>query len=355
MAPPLQRLIYGATQRARSAWYSAHYAAAMRLAPKIDPPPSGALPGWSAIYQDLQELLARDWRNVQSGLYPAPPVAMSDLAAGAQQSLAFFRDLNAVNQRRSDGNGSEIFQLPLKGKYPRYYLQNFHYQSGGYLTAESAELYDHQVEVLFVGGADAMRRQALAALARHSRDAGVLPDLHLDVACGTGRFLRMLKDARPRLRVAGIDLSLPYLGEARRNLKAWSRSHVTQANAEQLPIADHSVSSVSCIFLFHELPKKVRQTVANEIARVLKPGGRLFFMDSIQLGDHSAYDVLLERFPLAFHEPYYIDFIGSDLPSLFKAAGLSIVTSERVFFAKLLVLEKPRHGASTAPEEDDLT
>ena len=50
--------------------------------------------------------------------------------------------------------------------YPTYYLQNFHFQTGGWLTEESAKLYDTQVEILFGGAADAMRRIALGSLAR---------------------------------------------------------------------------------------------------------------------------------------------------------------------------------------------
>ena len=81
------------------------------------------------------------------------------------------------------------------------------------------------------------------------------------------------------------------------------------------------------------------------MARLLKPGGRLFFLDSIQLGDHPAFDTLLTQFPVAFHEPYYDDFIRADLAALFEAAGLRVVESERAFFSKLLILEK-----SGAPE-----
>jgi hypothetical protein len=48
--------------------------------------------------------------------------------------------------------------------YPSYYLQNFHHQTDGYLSDMSANLYDLQVEILFNGSADAMRRRILAPL-----------------------------------------------------------------------------------------------------------------------------------------------------------------------------------------------
>ena len=54
----------------------------------------------------------------------------------------------------------------MSSRYPPYYLQKFHFQTDGYLSDGSAERYDHQVEVLFGGGAAAMRRHALVPLKR---------------------------------------------------------------------------------------------------------------------------------------------------------------------------------------------
>ena len=345
MASKFDKCLYSAVHCVRTLWYSAHYAATMSLTPKIQATSKGKLPGWHKIYADLGQLLHQDWQNVKDGLYPVPEFGGTDLVRSAGRSISFFRDLAAVNHRRANRKADEVFFAEIKEYYPRYYLQNFHYQSGGYLTRQSANLYDHQVEVLFVGGADAMRRQALASLVRYLRQFGRRKTNHLDVACGTGQFLRMLKQARPHQRTDGLDLSLPYLREAARILRPWSGASFLQGNAEQLPFGDESFQTASCIFLFHELPKKVRVIVARELFRVLKSGGRLFFLDSIQLGDRPDYDSLLKRFPNAFHEPYYDDFIRTDLKSLFGKAGFRAVEIKQVFFAKLMVFEK--HSVDT--------
>src|SRR3546814_4102614 len=115
---------------------------------------------------------------------------------GLRKSAAFFRDLAEVNRRRIGRINDEIFREPYRGRYPRYYLQNFHFQSGGYLSEESARLYDYQVEVLFTGGAGAMRRHALVPLAEHFHNQGIRETRLLDVACGTGRFLADRKSNR---------------------------------------------------------------------------------------------------------------------------------------------------------------
>ena len=131
--------------------------------------PEGPLPSWRTVYHDLNDLLERDWQNVREGLYPTPLPSDTGPIASARKSFAFFRDLSAVNRRREASDGQEVFNPDLRGRYPRYFLQNFHYQSGGYLTDESAALYDHQVEVLFVGGADAIDDNALGRSRRSCR------------------------------------------------------------------------------------------------------------------------------------------------------------------------------------------
>ena len=186
----------------------------------------------------------------------------------------------------------------------------------------------------------AMRRQALVPIARHMAGRDQRRTRLVDVACGTGRFLRAVKDAFPLMPVAGVDLSEAYLGEARRHLAGRGRSRLAVANAESLPFADASVDIVSTIYLFHELPPKVRRIVAAEFARVLRPGGLLVFMDSLQRGDVEDFDGLLEAFPVGFHEPYYDGYTREDLPRLFGEAGFTELSSDCVFLSKVVAFER---------------
>jgi trans-aconitate methyltransferase len=86
------------------------------------------------------------------------------------------------------------------------------------MTEESARRYDTQVEVLFNGTANATRRQALPQLHEvfAGRDQRKLR--LLDIGCGTGRFLDLVKQVWPRLPSLGIDLSEPYIRHAKRHL-----------------------------------------------------------------------------------------------------------------------------------------
>ena len=188
---------------------------------------------------------------------------------------------------------------PTAAEVPEYYAQDFHFQTGGYLTEDSARLYDVQVETLFMGSAGPMRRAALAPIAHFMAGHDQRQVTLLDVACGTGRFLRQARLAYPAMQLKGLDLSRPYLDEARRQLKGLRGAELIEAAGREHAAAPESVDIVTSIFLFHELPPEVRRAVAAEMARVLKPGGLLVFLDSLQMGDRPGWDGLIEAFPRA--------------------------------------------------------
>ena len=187
-----------------------------------------------------------------------------------------------------------------------------------------------------------MRRRALSLLARWLKDADQRRLALVDLACGSGAFLGNLERAFPRARLLGVDLSAPYLAEARRRAKT---ADLVQANAERLPFADESLDAATCVFLFHELPPRVRVRVAAEIARVLKLGGLLAFADSIQPVDEPRLARLLEAFPAYFHEPFYRSYSETDLDGLFASVGLERIADDRAFLTKAVLYRRtePTH------------
>ena len=162
----------------------------------------------------------------------------------------------------------------------------------------------------------------------------------LDVGCGTGRFLDFVKQAWPRLPTLGIDLSEAYLAEARRHLRRRCWIDLLVANGEAIPVANDSLDAVTSVFMLHELPPKVRRTVFREIARVLKPGGRLVAVDSLQTGDEPDYDGMLEVFPQSFHEPYYAGYLAEDFAAIAAGCGLTHVRNTKAFVSKVMVFDK---------------
>jgi ubiquinone/menaquinone biosynthesis C-methylase UbiE len=341
-----RRAAFAARQGARVAWFMGHglvmrrlrkAAGSRRMPPKTDYP----TPSDQRILADMRRLFERDLANVEAGLYPPPRDRDGPLMQQLARTQEFFADLPRVHARREQDRHDEVLTEATRGRRPSYYLQNFHFQSGGWLSEESAKLYDLQVEVAFKGSANAMRRQLLVPLAEFVRGHDQRGMRLVDIGCGTGRFLGSVAEAFPRMGLTGVDLSDSYICEARRHLARRPRVSLTVGKAEALPLAEDSIDCVSAVFLFHELPPEIRRAVAAEICRVLKPGGRFFLLDSLQIGDVPAYDGLLDLFPQSFHEPYYAGYVREDLRKLLAKAGLDRIQDEPVFMSKISVFEKP--------------
>ncbi len=344
MASAASRMGYALGQGTRVAWYFSHYLLAARIAGRTSPPSDTSRPRKytakrDAVIQSLRNLFEQDLRNIEAGHYAMPHDLVPNPLSLARGSRRFFRDLPSVRKRRAARVNTDVPAGKASG-FPRYYRQNFHYQSEGYLSDKSAKLYDFQVETLFTGAADAMRRQALVPISEYVRAHDQRRLSLLDVACGTGRFLSFVKDNFPRLSSTGLDLSPHYLRRSERLLRRWRDVTMLHANAEQIPMDDASQDIVTCIYLFHELPPKVRKVVAAEIARVLKPGGILVFVDSLQFGDRDGLDGLLDLFPDEFHEPYYASYAEQDLSRLFGEQGLTQCSEDFAFLSKVLVFSK---------------
>jgi len=333
------RLTYGAVQAARVAFYGAHYLAARLLARKTFanvPEPKHSLPPLSETLVAMRDLFVQDWKNVEAGIYPLPVDLAAELRR-ASVSARYLADIPRVVDRQRRRGHNDVRNGG--GDLPRYYRQNFHYQTGGYLSDESARLYDFQVDALFAGTADAMRRRAFVPLA--SALAAKRAPVLLDVGAGTGRFLKFVKSARPEWKAIALDLSEPYLARAKRALRAHEGVEFVSAPAEAMPLPDASVDAAVSIFLFHELPPKVRAAVAKEVARVLKPGGVFVLADSVQYGDAPQFDGLIEVFPSLLHEPYYASYAKADLEALFAAAGLKLVDTDIAYLTKIATFMKP--------------
>src|SRR5262249_14185740 len=122
------------------------------------------VPEKNRLYADMAKLFRQDLANVEAGIYPVPADHDGSWPPLIQRSRLVFDVLPVVHRRRERGEHQEVLSEDMRGKRPNYYLQNFHFQSGGWMTEDSAQRYDTQVEVLFYGTANAIRRQALPPL-----------------------------------------------------------------------------------------------------------------------------------------------------------------------------------------------
>lgn len=91
----------------------------------------------------------------------------------------------------------------------------------------------------------------------------------LDVACGTGRYGPVLADAG--YHTVGFDISADQLRFARRKLGAACR-----ADARRLPVQDASVAVAAGMFFHNDVEDFA--AVVHDVARCLRPGGRLVYL-----------------------------------------------------------------------------
>jgi ubiquinone/menaquinone biosynthesis C-methylase UbiE len=297
------------------------------------------------IKQRFDHLLNIDWADAEAGLYPASQLFDNAWDEFIRYYPQVWWDAPHTWQRMSQRQAHEFApELDLEG-YPSYYLQNFHYQTDGYLGETSANLYDIQTELLFGGMTDAMRRRTIAPLKQGLSKFSAVPQKQLrvlDVACGTGRTLRQLRGALPQVSLHGMDLSPAYLRKANQGLSCLPGElpQLMQANAESLPYRDEYFHAVVCVFLFHELPAGVRQRVIEECFRVVRWGGTFVICDSIQTSDSPELVPIMENFSASLHEPYYRHYMSDDLEARLQTAGFTQVQTQVHFMSKYWIAQK---------------
>lgn len=293
-----------------------------------------------ALMRRREELHARDLANVDAGLYPRELLFDIPFRRYARALPRLVRDTPRLIRRMKKGDFRDIPDVDRE-RFPAYYRRTFHWQTDGYFSAHSAEVYELGVELLFRGTADVMRRQIIPPITRHARAAGGAARVRLlDVACGTGRTLHQLARAHPAMRLWGIDLSPAYVRLARRRLADVDEVALAAENAEQLPFADATFDAATSVYLFHELPRAARRNVVRELHRVVRPGGVVVIEDSAQLAESAELAAVLRQFPREFHEPFYADYLEDDLAELLAAQGFEVASVEPHLVAKVVVARR---------------
>lgn len=100
----------------------------------------------------------------------------------------------------------------------------------------------------------------------------------LDVGTGPGVLLAEIARDRPDLRVTGIDLSADMVAAAERNISEFGgRVTARVGDVTDLPFADGTFDLIVTSFSLHHWDDVA--AAVPELARVLRPGGRLYVYD----------------------------------------------------------------------------
>jgi ubiquinone/menaquinone biosynthesis C-methylase UbiE/DNA-binding transcriptional ArsR family regulator len=140
--------------------------------------------------------------------------------------------------------------------------------------SSSAGQWDRVRDELF---GDRFHLAALGALADPGWTLG-------DLGCGTGQLTAQL--APFVARVIGVDESAAMLQAAKKRLHGFDNVDLRRGELEALPIDDRRLDAAALMLVLHHVPEPAKALA--EVARVLKPGGRVLLVD-MQPHDRESY------------------------------------------------------------------
>lgn len=298
--------------------------------------------GYTNLLMNYERMYDLDAEHIAAGYYRVPYDSKKghrqlNPAYASFKAKEFFAEAKEnIKRRRRDGRQELPF---VSGMYPDYYMNNYHFQSDGWLSSRSAQAYEFSTETLFSGSQDAMQRQIFVPIHfwKKTYDKAEEDMKVLEVAGGTGRVMTFFRDNYPKMDATFLELSPFYLEAAAKNdryYRKWFSKYdkrskdiemkplnLVQSKAEDMKeFEEDSFDILNCVYLFHEIPGDIRRQCAKEFFRVLKPGGIITFNDSIQVGDRDD-RTNLGVFADRYNEPYYNSFIEEDLNEIFFEAG----------------------------------
>lgn len=293
------------------------------------------------LIKEVWKTVAWDARNVKEGIYPESVRFRKSLFEKTAGFINILKDYPSVIKRRKENKVLVEKQGLEHSHLPHYYKHAFHFQSDGYLSEHSARIYDQQVDILFTGTADIMRRSFFPTVINYFKEKGEVPDRIIEIAAGTGKGSAMLAQVYPTAEFTLNDLSSDYLRHAKKLLNIKNMKTLNAAGESLEGVQDNSFAISFQIFLFHELPFATRREVLAEQVRVTKSGGLVVFVDSLQLVDRPEWSEILHDFPKRYHEPFYRDYIKDDVSALFEeVGGVELIHSETLLLAKCLIARK---------------
>jgi ubiquinone/menaquinone biosynthesis C-methylase UbiE len=174
--------------------------------------------------------------------------------------------------------------------------------------------------------------------------AAIQPDHRvLDIGCGTGSLVALIKCLHPNVEAVGIDPDPKALGRARRRAAAAEASiQLDLGFSDELPYPEASYDRIFSTLMFHHLQLAEKEKTLRETRRVLKPGGFIHLLDFG--GPESRRDGFLANL---LHSSHLLkDNFDGRIITLMTQAGLAeakVVSHRAVLFGTLAYYQARRN------------
>ena len=157
-------------------------------------------------------------------------------------------------------------------------------------------------------------KRRLLAQARIPEGATVL-----DLGCGTGTLALQIARAHPTSVVTGLDGDDKMLRKAHRKADG-AQVRFDHGLAQELPYPGGSFDRVVSTLFFHHLDRRQKADTAEEVLRVLRPGGQFHVADWGKPSDHL---MRLLFYPVQLLDGFdtTADNANGLLPEIFETAG----------------------------------
>jgi len=161
----------------------------------------------------------------------------------------------------------------------------------------------------------------------------------LEIGAGTGANLPFYAAAVGRLVLTDPDPAMLSRLEPRLDQGRAARVETRQAPADALPFADASFDAVVCTLVLCSVPDPARALA--EVRRVLRPGGRLLFLEHVAADDRPSRLAWQRRI-----EPLWMRFAGNchltrPTGEAIRRAGFAVERETRESMRKAMPLLRP--------------
>lgn len=308
----------------------------MRLIAKISRWPLAPIPKLSkeekkTLNKAVNSLLDR-WKEVLKNFPKSNKISNPFIHLHRYELI--LKDLKNFLDRKNRKDSHDLKNIPFHSQCPEYFKRNYHYQTDGYFSQDSAARYDHQIELLFLGVGHIMRKVGYSTLSTVMKENATV----LEFGAASGTSGHQFKLLYPKTHLDILEPGEEYISYAKKTYPQ-DFNQIIPAFMENFKTEKKYDIIFSC-FVMHEIPVEFWKTVTESIKNSLNKDGYLLIIDAQQDIDKAEHQFALDQFAEDFYEPYFAEYRKNGLEDFFTKNGFKLLQKTEVLFSKALLFQK---------------